>query len=228
VREFAAPWRAVVAHTALAAVLVVTVALPVASAWRGASARVEALNSIGLFAGQAILGAFLLVWFLLQDHRGAREFFSVPPGRWATRIARGAFIGAAGWMATIAAMAVLAAVAHATGVEPRHEFTDVVIWLATRPLPLRLLLIAVAAVVEEAFFRAFLQPRVGLLVATLCFALAHVSYGSPLMSGGVFVIGAILGAAFRRHRDLVVCAVAHGTFDAIQLLIILPIVAAHL
>ena len=227
-REFAAPWRAVTAYLLLAAVLVVTVALPIASAWRGSSPRVEAPSPTGLFAAQAILAVFLLLWFALQDRLGAREFFHVPRGRWAARIVRGLLVGAAGWVVTIAAMAVLAVAARGAGVEPQRGFADVVVWLATRPLWLRLLLIGVAMVVEEAFFRAFLQPRVGLVAATLCFALAHVGYGSPIMAGGVVVIGTILGVTFRRHGDLVICAVAHGTFDAIQLLIVLPIVAAHL
>lgn len=227
-REFSAPWRALLAYVLLAAVLTVTVALPIASAWRGLPARVDALSPVGLFAGQAILAAFLTLWFVLQDRLRLREFLHVARGRWAARVASGVGIGAAGWVVTIAAMGLLAAVARGAAIEPQQGFADIVFWLATRPLGLRLLLIAAAMTVEEAFFRAFLQPRFGWLTATLCFALAHVGYGSPIMGGGVLVIGGILGRTFRRHDDLVVCAVAHGVFDAIQLLIVLPIVAAQL
>jgi membrane protease YdiL (CAAX protease family) len=112
--------------------------------------------------------------------------------------------------------------------DPRPSFTDVVVWMAQRPLPLRVAVIVVAMVVEEAFFRGFLQPRFGIVTATLCFALGHVNYGSPIMGGGVFVIGLVLALAFRRYDDLAVCAVAHGVFDAIQLLIILPLIASQL
>jgi membrane protease YdiL (CAAX protease family) len=100
--------------------------------------------------------------------------------------------------------------------------------MARRPILLRLALIGVAMSVEEAFFRAFLQPRFGLAIATVWFALSHLNYGSPLMGGGVLVIGWVLGRAFGRTSDLAVCAIAHGTFDAIQLLVILPLIAAHL
>jgi len=71
-------------------------------------------------------------------------------------------------------------------------------------------------------------PRIGIVLATCCFALGHVNYGSPAMGGGVFVIGWVLGRAFTRSDDLAVCAVAHGTFDAIQLLIVLPLVASQI
>ena len=83
-------------------------------------------------------------------------------------------------------------------------------------------------VIEEAFFRAFLQPRFGLATATVSFALSHANYGSPVMGSGVLVIGLILGLTFRRHQDLAICALAHGTFDGIQLLIVLPFVASRL
>jgi membrane protease YdiL (CAAX protease family) len=228
VGEFSAPWRAVLASVLLAAVLTVTVALPIASAWRALPVRVDALNPVALFTGQGILAAFLAIWFALQDRMTARQFFHLPRGRVVPRIASGLLVGAIGWLVTIAAMGVLGVVTRGAHIEPQHGFVDVVIWLATRPAPLRVALIAVAMTVEEAFFRAFLQPRFGILTATLCFALAHVNYGSPIMGGGVLVIGSVLGWTFLRRDDLLVCVVAHGVFDAIQLLIVLPLIAARL
>jgi len=102
------------------------------------------------------------------------------------------------------------------------------VWMARRPLTLRLGLIVTAMVVEEAFFRAFVQARVGIVLATLWFALGHMNYGSPTMGLGVLVIGVVLGRAYQRTEDIAICAIAHGTFDAIQLLVVLPLIAAHL
>ncbi len=227
-REFSAPWRAALACTLLGAVLTLTVALPIASALRNVPIRVDASGPLELFAGQALLALFLAAWFALQDRSSAREFFHVPQHRWATRIATGVGVGVVGWVLTIASMSVFALAARGARVEPQQGFVDVVVWIATQPLLVRVALILAAMTIEEAFFRAFLQPRFGIVTATLCFALAHVNYGSPAMGAGVFVIGWILGSTFRRYDDVVVCAVAHGTFDAIQLLIVLPLVAAHL
>jgi membrane protease YdiL (CAAX protease family) len=111
---------------------------------------------------------------------------------------------------------------------PPEEFVGFITWLARRPFGLRLALVLTAMTVEEAFFRAFLQPRIGIALATLAFALGHVGYGSPQMGAGVLVIGLVLALDFRRRGDLAVCAIAHGVFDAIQLLIVLPLAASQL
>jgi membrane protease YdiL (CAAX protease family) len=49
-----------------------------------------------------------------------------------------------------------------------------------------------------------------------------------MMGLGVLVIGLVLALAFRRRGDVAVCVVAHGVFDAVQLLVVLPLVAARL
>jgi membrane protease YdiL (CAAX protease family) len=174
------------------------------------------------------LASFLTSWFTLQRGATWREFLHLERAPWGPRLVEGMRVGVTGWLMTLAAMMVLGGVARVIEVEPQEGFTDLVVWLARRPLALRVLLIAVAMIVEEAFFRSFLQPRLGFATATVCFALSHVNYGSPVMGAGIFVIGSILGLAFRRRQDLMVCAVAHGVFDAIQLLIVLPLVASRL
>lgn len=225
--EFSTRSRAAAAYTSLGGVLSLTVALPLVTFWRSEPLAVDRLGSLTLFEGQALLVLFLASWFFLQNRVGARAFLHLARGRWAARVAEGVRVGAAGWLVTMMAMLVLGIVAHLCHVTPHQGFAEVMVWMARRPIALRLALIGAAMVVEEAFFRAFLQPRFGLAIATLWFALSHVNYGSPLMSGGILVIGWILGRTFRRSGDLAVCAVAHGTFDAIQLLVVLPLVAAH-
>lgn len=220
--------RAAAAYALLAGVLALTVAAPIVTAWRSNPIGVESLGVLQLFAGQIALALFLACWFALQRGSSLREFLCLPTGRWGPRLAEGLRVGVIGWLVTLTAMIALGGLAQAVGVRPEEGFSDVMVWIARRPLALSLSLIMVAMAVEEAFFRAFLQPRFGLVAATLCFALGHLNYGSPVMGGGVFVIGLVLARSFRRHRDLAICAVAHGVFDAIQLLIVLPLVAAHL
>jgi membrane protease YdiL (CAAX protease family) len=228
IAEFPAAWRALFAYVLLGAVLLATVLLPIATCWRGEALALDAIGALGLFQGQAVLAAFLLSWFVLQDRDSWRSFLHLPRGRWIARIAESMHVGVRGWLITMAAMVVLGVLARRGGVTPHERFADLIVWMAQRPVSLRVALIAVAMVVEEAFFRAFLQPRVGLALATLWFALSHVNYGSPMMGGGVLVIGWIFGRTFRRTDDLAICAIAHGTFDAIQLLVILPLIAARM
>lgn len=226
--EFHDPWRAALAHVLLAAVLIVIVVLPLIGARDAAPAVPSDIGLLDLFAGQIILASFLVAWFCLQQRDGIREFLALPARPWGARVQMGTRLGVLGWASTLAAMALLTALARLVVLPPAEGFTDLVIWLATRPLALRIGLVAAAMWVEEAFFRAFLQRRIGLLGATACFAVSHLNYGSPAMGGGVFVIGLILAFEFRRHRDLAICAIGHGTFDAIQLLVVLPLVAAQL
>ncbi|HEY2385834.1 MAG TPA: type II CAAX endopeptidase family protein [Candidatus Binatia bacterium] len=226
--EFATPWRAGVAYGLLALVLLLTVALPIFTFWHGTTLTVDTLGSGGLFQGQLVLAAFLLGWFVLQRRAGLRAFLHLSAGAWGRRLTDGLWTGFRGWLVTMVVMAALGVAARGTGVQPNAGFADLIVWMARRPFLLRVAVIVTAMIVEEAFFRAFLQPRVGLVLATMLFALSHVNYGSPTMGGGVFVIGWILGRAFTRTDDLAVCAVAHGTFDAIQLLVVLPLVASQL
>jgi membrane protease YdiL (CAAX protease family) len=225
--EFSVRWRRVVAYASLGVVLVVIVGLPMIDARDAPTTDLGGFGLLQIFSGQIALAAFLAVWFCLQQRDDLRTFLALPVRPWWPRVRRGVRVGFSGWIVTLAAMSLLTAIAGLAGLQPREGFTDVIRWLATRPFAFRLALVAAAMTVEEAFFRAFLQRRIGLLAATACFAISHMNYGSPAMGGGVFVIGALLGLAFRRERDLAVCVVGHGTFDAIQLLVVLPLIATR-
>ena len=65
--------------------------------------------------------------------------------------------------------------------------------------------------------------RIGLVVSSILFAMSHFSYGLPSMIVGVFTISLIIGRTFARSGDLLPCIIAHGVFDAVQLLVILPL-----
>src|SRR5262249_58765998 len=73
------------------------------------------------------------------------------------------------------------------------------------------------------FFRGFLQRRFGLIISSLLFAMSHFNYGLPFMIVGVFTISLVIGRTFERTGDLLPCIVAHGIFDAVQLIIVLPV-----
>ena len=76
--------------------------------------------------------------------------------------------------------------------------------------------------VEEVFFRSFLQRRLGAVPASILFLVSHGGYGDPLYFVGLLAITTILAATFEKTGSVLAPMVAHGTFDAVQLLLILP------
>jgi membrane protease YdiL (CAAX protease family) len=95
-------------------------------------------------------------------------------------------------------------------------------WIAGLPLLLRLAVSVSAGAVEEGFFRGFLQPRVGVFLSTLFFALAHLSYEQPLMLVGITLLSLLFAALVRWRQNVLAAAAAHFAFDAIQLLVVIP------
>jgi len=72
---------------------------------------------------------------------------------------------------------------------------------------------------EEVFFRGALQPRVGLLPASLLFGLAHLAprRDLALWAGFALLAGLILGALFEYTGNLLAPAIAHVLVNAVNL-----------
>ena len=82
-----------------------------------------------------------------------------------------------------------------------------------------LALALVSGVAEEAFFRGALQPRVGWLLASLLFGLAHFVPHRVWRSWSVFALlaGLLFGALFELAGSLVAPAVAHALVNGVNL-----------
>ena len=221
--EFPQRDRRLVAALLLVGVLVVAVFLPTVA---GSEREIDTddLWFPSLFLGHVVLTAFVLTWWRLRPtHESLRRFLLLDRVR-LEDVGEGLWIGAMGWVFTILATAVLGLLVRDTAIVPApSEIPEVMIWLANLPLPRKLLIIAVAMTVEEGFFRAFLQTRIGWIPSSVLFALGHAGYGLPMMLFSVFVISLVIGWTLRRRGRLLPCIVAHGVFDAIQLLIVMPI-----
>ncbi len=141
-------------------------------------------------------------------------------------LALGMVAGVGAWLAVLCAVFVFALVLSAlSGEELLPQAPPAVIpWLAGRPILLRLAIAASAGLVEEAFFRGFLQPRIGIALSTLFFALAHLSYDQPIMLVGVTLLSLLYGLLTRWRQNIWPAIVAHFLFDAIQLLVVIPAV----
>lgn len=89
-------------------------------------------------------------------------------------------------------------------------------------IPLIFLITLTAGVVEELFFRAFLQTRIaaltkskllGIFISTLIFALAHYAYGTWINMIGPFVIGLVFAVYYSKYRNIGVLIFIHFIWD---------------
>lgn len=229
--EFPSTARWLVGLAALLAVLILTVFYPTVEPGAAADVDPETLWFPALFAAHVVLVGFLLAWWLLGWPQPLLRFLRLetasPPD-----LLLGLRVGLVGWVLALAASAVvtLAMTVATQGDAPEHllEAPALLLWLAELPLERKLLVVGVAMTVEEGFYRAFLQPRVGWLLSSVLFALSHAGYGMPNLLASVFAVSLAIGWAFRRTGNLLACIVAHGVFDAIQLLVVMPLAVEHL
>jgi len=222
--EFRGALRQALATGLLVAILTVAVFSPLTAFGEAHDIDTSQIWLPIVFVGHVLLTMFLVLWWTLRRNGGFFAFLHVSATNFGHNVRLGLAVGAGGWLLTIAVTGlVTGAAALVTGgfAEPL-EVPPIVHWLATLPVADKLLVIAAAMTVEEAFFRGFLQPRFGLVVSSVLFAFAHFSYGLPSLAVGVFTLSLIIGYTFDRTRSLVPCIVVHGMFDAIQLLVVLP------
>ena len=186
--------------------------------------QLESISFVNLFQMHVILMLFLLGWWLLSGRPPLREFLQIRHERPVEVVAIGVATGVGGWLFTILMALVVALLLKATGVLDQPPNPPAMIgWMANLAWWKKALIVLSAMSVEEFFFRSFLQKRVGLIASTVLFALAHFSYGNPLLLVGVTIISLVIGFAFYRTKNVVPGIIAHGVFDAIQLFVIVPI-----
>lgn len=208
------------ALVALGVTLAATTILPAFSLGRPIDPDRLSLPSI--LALQQLLALFLLAWWLLAGRPPAREFLALStpePGR---QVRLGLVVGLAGWGLTVVAGLVVLGALRFAGVEEVRPIPPLVRWLASQPLGSRLVLVLAAMTVEEVFFRSFLQRRFGAVPASILFLVSHGGYGDPLFFVGLLAITTVLSVTFEKTGSVVASMVAHGVFDAVQLLLILP------
>lgn len=143
----------------------------------------------------------------------------------ALEIGQGVFLGVAVWLLAIAAIVTFALVVVALGGEKAlpQEVPTVIPLIAGLPIGLRILVSLSAGFFEELFFRGFLQPRIGLFLSTCLFAVAHLSYGQPFMLVGITFLSILLGLTVKWRQNIWPAIVAHAVFDAVQLLVLVPV-----
>lgn len=168
---------------------------------------------------------FLVVWWRLRGDVSLATFLNISTDNLGEQLRQGLWYGAGCWL-----FAVTATVTMGNFVETVGNYATpptpppIVVWMAGLSLTQKLAVVAVSMTIEEAFFRGFLQPRVGLVPTSILFALGHFSYDLPMLVVGVFAVSLVIGRCFERTGSLLPCIVAHGVFNGVQLLVVLPFV----
>ena len=223
--RFASPAAKWFAYLWLLAFLVVLALLVTGSALTTVTAKQLADTPFySLFLMHVILIAFLIGWWVATGFPDLREFLNIRHERPAEVVAIGVSVGVGGWIFTLGMAMLVALLLQATGVLDRPPDPPAMIgWMAALAWWKKALIVLSAMTVEEFFFRSFLQKRIGLVASTILFALAHFTYGNPLLLIGVTVISLVIGVTFYRTKNVIPGIIAHGVFDAIQLFVIVPI-----
>jgi len=200
----------------------------------GMIGQVESASALGLSIADLFLlhGVFvvgLCLWFALGfwGSPGATEW-RAQLGFGGRHIAReiglGAVAGVAGWLGVIAILLLVALVVYFIGGEDALPSgpPGIITWVVALPIAVRLALSLSAGVVEETFFRGFLQPRIGAAVASVLFVLAHLSYEQPFLLIGVALLSLLFSFLARWRQSIWAAMTAHAVFDGIQLLFVIP------
>jgi membrane protease YdiL (CAAX protease family) len=231
---FRTPWRRLAGSLVVAGVLYIGVfaALGMVGLERGPLP--SSIPPARLFWLQGVLVASLLLWLLLG-------FAGEPLGgvSWPRMLARqlglaarrphveaglGLGLGLLVWPLLLVCMLVVVGALYAFGGEnllPQQP-PPLIVWIAGLPAWLKVAVALSAGVVEELFFRGFLQPRVGIAVSTLLFVLAHLSYDQPFLLVGISILSFVFAGLVWWRQNLWPAIAAHFLFDAVQLLILIP------
>jgi membrane protease YdiL (CAAX protease family) len=202
--------------------IVITIAIVSSSLVQPTAKELARMPFYNVFALHAILIVFLGGWWFFTGRPPLTRFLNIRVD--GNALLSGLAVGVGGWMITIALALAIAFILQATGVLPKDVQPPAMVgWIAALPVWKKIVLVFSAMTVEEAFFRGWLQKRIGLIASTIFFALAHAGYGQPFLLIGVALISLVIGFTFYRTKNIIPGVIAHGVFDAVQLFVIIPI-----
>jgi membrane protease YdiL (CAAX protease family) len=207
----------------LVAVLLLCVVAPFASGLSGRPAEPKNLSPISAFALHGVFLLFLVVWYLLSGRPPVAEFLKIRSSRPLRLLVAGLPIAAFAWGLSLCGMLAVqwaVSLVGPAGAAPR--ISPVIPWIVALPVAFKVAIVVSAMIFEEAFFRSFLQPRIGAVGATLFFTLAHGVYGQPVMLVGIFILASVLALTFELYQNALPGIVAHGAFDAFELFVLIP------
>ncbi|HRC85916.1 MAG TPA: CPBP family intramembrane metalloprotease [Thermoanaerobaculia bacterium] len=199
----------------------------------------EERSPFALFLGHGLFAGMLLAWHGLGYQRPAgpgatfkelRRQLGLVSLRPAEDFALGIAGGFGGWLLlpVVALLVAFFLELSGAGSELPQEIPQVTLWIAGLPVLIRIAVGLSAGLVEEAFFRGFLQPRLGILASTFLFVAGHASYQPLLQLVGLTVFSLLLALLTAWRQSIVPSVVAHAFFDLWQLLVVVPLGARFL
>jgi membrane protease YdiL (CAAX protease family) len=75
-----------------------------------------------------------------------------------------------------------------------------------------------AGISEELLFRGAVQPRLGILLASILFTIGHLQYGLTVATLEILVIGLILGL-MRKWTHTTICILIHASYNTVGVLL---------
>lgn len=225
-------FRRALADALLAFVLWLGVFAPLAEMGNRAPIDVSKLSAPRLFLLHGVLVLMMAAWYFLgfgvaRSPGGGRWLrqFGLAPKRLGEELGLGVMAGIGAWALVLIALVVIAGVILALGgrkLLPQQP-PSLIYWIAGLPLVVRLAASVSAGLVEETFFRGFLQPRMGIALSTAFFVLAHASYGEPFMFVGITLLSLLYAFLVKWRRNIWPAIVAHAIFDGVQLTVVIPL-----
>lgn len=70
---------------------------------------------------------------------------------------------------------------------------------------------------EEVLFRGAIQPKYGIIVTAIVFAVLHQQYGASFVTAGVFAVGILFGLE-RKYVNTTACIITHAIYNTIAVL----------
>lgn len=221
---FPTPARRTIGLGLLIAVLLLCVVAPFASGLSGRPAEPKNLSPVSAFALHAVFLSFLIVWYALSGRPPLLDFLRIRTDRPVRLLLAGLPIAAFAWGVSLCGMfAIQWIVSLFSPGGGASRISPVIPWIVALPLAFKIAIVLSAMIFEEAFFRSFLQPRIGAVGATLFFTLAHGVYGQPVMLVGIFILASVLALTFELYRNALPGIAAHGAFDAFELFVLIPL-----
>lgn len=170
--------------------------------------------------GTAFIGLVGIGWLLRRDWAASLERLGIQPLT-SNQLTTGIGIG----LVMVPIVMLIEFVSRqllGIGVDPGVEALSEELLGPLMQSPLGILTIGLSAAIgEETLFRGAAQPRLGILLTSLLFALVHSNYGLSISTVIVFVLGLVLGYIRLRHNTstaMVIHAVYNSTLGLLAYL----------
>ena len=113
----------------------------------------------------------------------------------------------------IAASFLIAIILTIFGLNDLEVVSDVIGAVLQLPIIIIIYFFVIRVFLEEFFFRAFLVPRLGVILSSVIFGLAHIGYGSVAEAVGAGALGLVLAFFYSKHGKILPNFLAHMIYN---------------